>query len=253
MVNTTHKQYNTSKDITMTTCKIDSCEAEVRYKTTQLCGRHYMQVKRHGKITNVGKYVITEKHRQNQSKSWRKANPTGTSTAKGYKWTDEQIAAHKERAKGRTFNTGRTHFKKGLKSWNTGVKSWPTLEHRESISKANIGRPAWNKGTVGVMGPPPNKIGEGITSKNRLERKKFRATMQRLVFERDNYTCQLCDQYSGYLQVDHIKSWSKHPELRFAIDNCRTLCMGCHYKVTFNKEIPKGVIWGHNLSRRIAS
>jgi 5-methylcytosine-specific restriction endonuclease McrA len=48
------------------------------------------------------------------------------------------------------------------------------------------------------------------------------------VFKRDDYTCQMCDQHGGYLEVDHIKSWSQYPELRLAIDNGRTLCRPCH-------------------------
>lgn len=140
-------------------------------------------------------------------------------------------------------------FKKGCSPWNKGtkglVKAW-----NKGLKGAQVG---WNKGTVGLMPRPHNKIGDGITSQSKLERAKFRKTTQMLVFQRDDFTCQMCDQRGGNLQVDHKKSWSQYPELRFDIDNCRTLCMACHYFVTFKKKIPLGIVWGHNLSRGIAS
>jgi 5-methylcytosine-specific restriction endonuclease McrA len=92
----------------------------------------------------------------------------------------------------------------------------------------------------------------GVCSKDYLERRRFKHTMQALVFARDNYTCQICDQYGNSIQVDHIKPWSKYPDLRFELDNCRTLCMACHYYVTFKRKLPQGVVWGHNFNRRVA-
>lgn len=92
----------------------------------------------------------------------------------------------------------------------------------------------------------------GKTENNHAERVRFRNTLQKVIFERDNYTCTMCNISGVYLQVDHIKSWSKYPELRFDESNCRTLCMECHYLITFNKRMPKGIVWGHNLNRRIA-
>lgn len=93
----------------------------------------------------------------------------------------------------------------------------------------------------------------GITTEDKKLRLKFRKTMQMKIFARDNYTCQVCDIYGSNIQVDHIKSWKDYPELRFDMKNCRTLCMACHYYVTFKRKLPNGVVWGHNLSRRIES
>ena len=49
-----------------------------------------------------------------------------------------------------------------------------------------------------------------------------------LVFNRDNYTCQSCQKKGGYLHADHIKPFALFPELRFDVNNGRTLCVPCH-------------------------
>lgn len=91
----------------------------------------------------------------------------------------------------------------------------------------------------------------GISSQNYLERRLFQRTIQKKVFERDNYTCQVCQKRGVALQVDHIQPWSEYVEGRFSMDNCRTLCDKCHYKITFGREMPKSVkVWGQNKERR---
>ena len=79
----------------------------------------------------------------------------------------------------------------------------------------------------------------GITQKNYTERKIIMELMvykiwRRKVFERDAYTCIWCglkgSQHGGYLHADHIKPFAFYPELRFDINNGRTLCRKCHYK-----------------------
>jgi hypothetical protein len=128
--------------------------------------------------------------------------------------------------------------KTGSTPWNKGKKC----------------KSAWNKGLTGIWTGPANPMWKGgITKADKVERVRFRQTMQRQVFERDNYTCQICDQYGGNLQVDHIKRWSEYPEMRFDLSNCRTLCMACHYFITFKRKIPEGIVWGNGLNRGMTS
>ena len=51
---------------------------------------------------------------------------------------------------------------------------------------------------------------------------------RRAVFERDSYTCSCCGRRGGNLHADHILPFSICEELRFDVDNGRTLCAACH-------------------------
>lgn len=54
---------------------------------------------------------------------------------------------------------------------------------------------------------------------------------RKAVYERDNYTCQICGERGGKLNAHHIKTYATHPELRFDLDNGITLCVQCHKSV----------------------
>ena len=68
----------------------------------------------------------------------------------------------------------------------------------------------------------------GITSETQSLRdtgayKKWR----RLVFERDQFTCQWCGRVGGELQADHIYPWHQWVFLRFVLSNGRTRLVAC--------------------------
>ena len=69
----------------------------------------------------------------------------------------------------------------------------------------------------------------GITPIHRAIRRSLEYRLWReAVFKRDNWTCVWCGQKGIKLNADHIKPFSAFPELRFALDNGRTLCVPCH-------------------------
>ena len=52
---------------------------------------------------------------------------------------------------------------------------------------------------------------------------------RKLVFEKDNYTCQCCgSNKGGNLNAHHLENFSDNEELRFDVDNGVTLCEECH-------------------------
>jgi len=157
-----------------------------------------------------------------------------------------------------------THKLRGVGKWLIGKPSpfkgkTHTIENREKMRLLNIGKKYSKevnskKGLEGNRNPfygkkhseetiskmQQIKYGEknpnwngGITSanaklRNTHENKLWRSS----VLERDNHTCVWCGfvgkKGSGEIVADHIKPFILYPEIRFAIDNGRTLCVPCH-------------------------
>ncbi len=81
-------------------------------------------------------------------------------------------------------------------------------------------------GSVGEF--HPNWKG-GITSQNQVGRNSARYQKWRMsVFERDNYTCQVCGNRGGTLNAHHLIKWSEDKRKRYDVDNGMTLCIKCH-------------------------
>lgn len=59
------------------------------------------------------------------------------------------------------------------------------------------------------------------------------------IFERDNYTCQICGVRGGELEAHHLVRLADRLDLAFAIDNGKTLCIECHKQTDSYGKKPK--------------
>lgn len=103
----------------------------------------------------------------------------------------------------------------GFTPWNKGLSKL-TDKRIAKISHDRAGDKNW-RWAGGVSKAYKTAWG---TSVHKNWRKK--------VFERDNYTCQICGVKGGVLNADHIKCFAHHEGLRYELDNGRTLCVDCH-------------------------
>jgi HNH endonuclease len=100
---------------------------------------------------------------------------------------------------------------KSFKAKTCSRDCWIILKQLHSEGASN---PNWKGGVK----PENQRI------RNHASYKEWR----RLVYERDNYTCQDCGKTNCYLHAHHIKSFSQFPELRTDVSNGKTLCVDCH-------------------------
>lgn len=98
----------------------------------------------------------------------------------------------------------------------TSIRPWHKYCSKKCYGTANSGEnnPKWIDGRT-----PENKRVRGL-----MEYKQW----ARAVKERDSFTCQACGQVGGVLHSDHIKPFAQFTELRFDLNNGRTLCIDCH-------------------------
>ena len=116
---------------------------------------------------------------------------------------------------------------------------------------SQVGKEGWSKGK-----PRYNMRGENHPMWNGGSKDERNNLMQQIeyknwrkeVFERDNYACQICGIRAKKglgkrvsLEADHIKPWATFPNLRYVIDNGRTLCRSCHM------QTPS---WGVNIHKK---
>ena len=129
-------------------------------------------------------------------------------------------------------------LKNPTKYWK-GKERPKTEEWRKKISLANKGRKHSIESRIKMSKNVPRGSNHhwwkgGIADKNEVERRTLEYKLWReAVFARDNWTCQECGHQNKKgirknLNAHHIKSFSKHKELRTSIENGITLCEDCH-------------------------
>ena len=137
--------------------------------------------------------------------------------------------------------TEKTRFKAGVIPWNKGKTGVYSIE-----TKLKMG--AWQKGKKQKQETIEKRIKSraGYTHSEETRKKiskennkglcilhgHIRKTLEyglwrSSVFQRDKWACIWCGSKKR-IEADHIKSFAHYPELRFAIDNGRTLCHKCH-------------------------
>jgi 5-methylcytosine-specific restriction endonuclease McrA len=69
----------------------------------------------------------------------------------------------------------------------------------------------------------------GVTPMRVTMRKGLDYALWRIkVYDRDEYTCQKCNEVGGILKAHHMDSFADFPEYRLDVENGVTLCHECH-------------------------
>jgi hypothetical protein len=162
--------------------------------------KHSKETKEKLRVYRTG-LILTDEHKKKISKSL-----IGNKRSLGYSQSEE--TRNKKRI---------AAIRIGSRPPSTkGRIAGPEERQRKRLRILGINNPSW-KG--------------GITPINRVIRtSKLYKLWRQMVFQRDNFTCVWCGAKDVYLNADHIKPFAYFPELRFYINNGRTLCVPCHKK-----------------------
>lgn len=154
-------------------------------------------------------------------KGWiKKGSKLSDETRKKMSETRKRLGIKPPSAKGRKMSV---EVREAMSLARRGKKGTPlTDEAKAHLSRYWTGRrkPEDHWSWKGGISPENHRIRQSA------QYIKWRKT----IFERDDYTCLLCSQKGGRLNADHIKPFADYPELRFDLDNGRTLCEPCHRK-----------------------
>jgi len=154
-------------------------------------------------------YHLSQKHASKETKLKMRIAKLGKSLSKEHK----KKIGDKHRGRKWPPRTAECRLKMSIAKLGTKIP----IHVRKKMSIAHQGEKAscWKGGITPIH----------LKIRGSLEYRLWREE----VFKRDSYTCVLCgDKKGGNLNADHIKPFAYYPELRFNIDNGRTLCIECH-------------------------
>jgi hypothetical protein len=175
------------------------------------------------------KAKITEKNRERAaSVDWRKKR----SETQKKLWQDPAYRQHMSEAhKGKTISKEqrekmaigiRRRYKEDPsfreKISQASKKTWQNPQYREKILRKLLGEKYEH---LGIKPHYTKKIKQSLPYRRWREQ----------VYERDDFTCQLCGQRGGKLEPHHIYEFSLYPDKRFDVKNGVTLCRKCHLEV----------------------
>lgn len=155
--------------------------------------------------------VFSDEHRRKLSESHKGQIPTNL----------EQLRELSKRPK------TAEHIEK-IRQAQIGKKKNISPESRLKMRLCKLGKPTWNKGNKGFMAGPKNA--RWIADRTKLKIREDRRDQAnhywvKLCKERDNKKCKMRNKdCKGQLEVHHILSFNKYPELRYDVNNGICLC-----------------------------
>ena len=87
-----------------------------------------------------------------------------------------------------------------------------------------------NREVQHYSGPNNHSWNPDLTDEHRVSRRNLPELIKwrKEIYERDNYTCRICNKRGYTLNAHHLDSWHSCKERRFDIENGVTLCKNCH-------------------------
>jgi hypothetical protein len=98
---------------------------------------------------------------------------------------------------------------------------------RKKLSRIHMGEKNSMYGRCGPLSAtwnPEKTDEERLVGRNYTDYYYWR----RQTYERDNYTCQICNKRGCRLNAHHIESYNSNKELRTELSNSISLCNDCH-------------------------